>query len=65
MPQVGYQPTTPTFEWAKTVPASDRAATVKGVNQPYLLLFSLVTAFMIMTKLREFCNELNRFRCLE
>jgi hypothetical protein len=28
MPQVGFEPTTPVFEWAKTVHASDGAATV-------------------------------------
>jgi hypothetical protein len=30
MPWVGFEPTTPVFERAKTVPASDRAATVIG-----------------------------------
>jgi hypothetical protein len=28
MPRVGFEPTTPVFEWAKTVHASDRAVTV-------------------------------------
>jgi hypothetical protein len=28
MPQVGFEPTTPVFEQAKTVHASDRATTV-------------------------------------
>jgi hypothetical protein len=30
MPLVGFEHTTPVFEWAKTVPALDRAATVTG-----------------------------------
>jgi hypothetical protein len=30
MPQVGFEPTIPVFEWAKTVRALDRAATVMG-----------------------------------
>jgi hypothetical protein len=30
MPQEGFEPTIPVFEWAKTVRASDRAATVIG-----------------------------------
>jgi hypothetical protein len=29
-PQVGLEPTIPVFEWAKTVHALDRAATVTG-----------------------------------
>jgi hypothetical protein len=32
MPRVGSEPTIPVFEWAKTVYASDRAATVTGTN---------------------------------
>jgi hypothetical protein len=32
MPRVGFEPTTPVFERAKTVYASDRAATVIGLN---------------------------------
>jgi hypothetical protein len=32
MPQVGFEPTIPAFERAKTVHASDRAATVIGVE---------------------------------
>jgi hypothetical protein len=31
MPQVGFEPTIPVFERAKTVHASDRAATVIGI----------------------------------
>jgi hypothetical protein len=30
MPRVGFEPTIPVFEWAKTVPALDRVATVIG-----------------------------------
>jgi hypothetical protein len=30
MPHVGFEPTIPVFEWAKTVHALDRAATVIG-----------------------------------
>jgi hypothetical protein len=30
MPQVGFEPTIPVFEWVKTVHALDRAATVIG-----------------------------------
>jgi hypothetical protein len=32
MPQVRFEPTIPVFEWAKTVHASDRAATVIGTG---------------------------------
>jgi hypothetical protein len=32
MPQVGFEPTIPVFEWGKTVHASDRAATVIDKN---------------------------------
>jgi hypothetical protein len=32
MPQVGFEPTNPVFERAKTVHASDRAATLIGLN---------------------------------
>jgi hypothetical protein len=31
MPQVGFEPTIPVFEWAKTVHVLDRAATVIGI----------------------------------
>jgi hypothetical protein len=31
MPQVGFRPTTPVFEWAEIIHALDRAATVIGV----------------------------------
>jgi hypothetical protein len=31
MPRVRFEPTTPVFEWAKTVDALDRAATVIGL----------------------------------
>jgi hypothetical protein len=30
MPRVGFEPTTPMFEWAKTIHALDRAITVLG-----------------------------------
>jgi hypothetical protein len=33
MPQVGFEPTIPMFERAKTVHASDRAATVIGIHE--------------------------------
>jgi hypothetical protein len=33
MPQVGFEPTIPAFQWTKTVHASDRAATVIGRNE--------------------------------
>jgi hypothetical protein len=32
MPQVGFESTTPVFEWAKTIHAVDRAATVIGTE---------------------------------
>jgi hypothetical protein len=32
MPQVGFEPKIPVYEWAKTVHASDRAATVIAFN---------------------------------
>jgi hypothetical protein len=35
MPQVGIEPMIPLFEWAKTVHALDRAATVIGVLRSY------------------------------
>jgi hypothetical protein len=35
MPQVGFQPTIPVFEQAKTVHASDRTATVIGTLSPH------------------------------
>jgi hypothetical protein len=31
MPRVGFEPTIPAFEWAKTVHVLDRAATVFGI----------------------------------
>jgi hypothetical protein len=31
MPRVGFEPTSPVFEWAKMVHAFDRAATVIGI----------------------------------
>jgi hypothetical protein len=34
MSQVGFEPTIPVFEWAKTVHALDRAATVIGMCTP-------------------------------
>jgi hypothetical protein len=43
MPGVGFKPTTPVFEWAKTVHALDRAATVFGaqlITQGPTLLFT-------------------------
>jgi hypothetical protein len=39
IPGVGFEPTIPVFEWAKTVHASDGAATVTGMNgTTYLIL---------------------------
>jgi hypothetical protein len=35
MPRVGFEPTTPVFEWAKTVHALDRAATVVGTEETH------------------------------
>jgi hypothetical protein len=35
MPRVGFEPTIPVFERAKTVHALDRAATVIGYASPY------------------------------
>jgi hypothetical protein len=35
MPQMGFEPTTPVFERAKTVHAPDRAATVIGSSENY------------------------------
>jgi hypothetical protein len=35
MPRVGFEPTIPVFEWAKIVHASDRAATVIGLDNIY------------------------------
>jgi hypothetical protein len=40
MPRVGFKPTIPTFERAKTVPALDSAATVVGVELSLLLAIS-------------------------
>jgi hypothetical protein len=39
MPRVGFKPTTPVFERAKTVHASDRAATVNGAWAVYVKAF--------------------------
>jgi hypothetical protein len=36
MPRVGFDPTTPVFERAKTAHALDRAATVNGLKIPYI-----------------------------
>jgi hypothetical protein len=33
MPRVGFEPTIPVFEWAKTVHALDRASTVIGIKK--------------------------------
>jgi hypothetical protein len=35
MPRVGFEPTIPSFEWAKTIHALDRAAAVIGNRQEY------------------------------
>jgi hypothetical protein len=35
MPQVGFKPTTPAFERAKTIHTSDHAATVVGLRLIY------------------------------
>jgi hypothetical protein len=35
MPQVGFEPMIPVFEWAKAVHALDRAATVSGLSSVY------------------------------
>jgi hypothetical protein len=43
MPRVGFEPTTPTFERAKTVHASDGAAAVIGENSNHLLKICLNT----------------------
>jgi hypothetical protein len=56
MPRVGFEPTIPVFEWAKTVHAIDRAATV--ISFPWclpVLYFSLLKR--IFTFL--FCYEIN------
>jgi hypothetical protein len=34
MPRVGFEPTTPVFEWVKMVHASDHAASVIGRPKP-------------------------------
>jgi hypothetical protein len=39
MPRVGFEPTIPVFERAKTVHALDRAATVNGLLTHYLVLY--------------------------
>jgi hypothetical protein len=38
MPPLGFETTTPAFEWAKTVHALDRATTVIGVSKPTYVL---------------------------
>jgi hypothetical protein len=42
MPRVGFETTIPAFEWAKTVHALDRAATVIGIKQTYFLIIYLI-----------------------
>jgi hypothetical protein len=42
MPEVGFEPTIPVFERAKTVHASDRAATVIGWTAMYQYVFFFI-----------------------
>jgi hypothetical protein len=49
MPQVGFEPTIPVFEWVKTVHALDRAATVAG------FLFELFFLFLLSLCFSYFC----------
>jgi hypothetical protein len=45
MPLLGFEPTIPVFEWAKIVPALDRAATVIG-NPATPFNYSAVLTFI-------------------
>jgi hypothetical protein len=49
MPQVGFEPTIPVFEWAKTVHALDRAATVIGctvfITNKYITVWTQIHQF--------------------
>jgi hypothetical protein len=47
MPQVGFEPTIPVFERAKTVHALDRAVTVIGSLLIYNLINFLITLFSV------------------
>jgi hypothetical protein len=46
MPQMGFEPTIPAFERAKTVHVSDRAATLIGSPRTSLCLFSSAKSFI-------------------
>jgi hypothetical protein len=59
MPRLGFEPTIPEFERAKTVHALDRAATVIGCASPYTDTHSVVplvheTAIPTYVKVRRF-----------
>jgi hypothetical protein len=43
MPWVGFEPTIPASEWAKTVHALDRSATVTGVK-PIIIIIIIIIA---------------------
>jgi hypothetical protein len=51
MPLVGFKPTIPAFERAKTVHASDRAATVIGNSKAYVV--KIRTAKKLIMKAEE------------
>jgi hypothetical protein len=47
IPWVGFEPTIPASEWAKTVHALDRAATVTGSDMYYAVMFSSVEDILV------------------
>jgi hypothetical protein len=60
MPRVGFQPTIPTFEQAKTVHALDREATVIGFCQVLLLRKKglLIISFLCINMKGDYYEEL-------
>jgi ribosomal protein L31E len=47
MPKVGFEPTIPVFERAKTVQALDRAATVIGEVKMMIMMMMRITTIII------------------
>jgi hypothetical protein len=55
MPRVGFKPTIPVFEQAKTVHALDRAATVIGrLTSIHKVIHSLPSTFALFSLLSQF-----------
>jgi hypothetical protein len=47
MPRMEFEPTTPVFEWAKTIHASERTATVIRCFEPNLLIVFVTEVYCL------------------